>query len=147
MANVDELKSSEDVVKDEVDGLNKEVDDILEKLGELLAANAVVEGNLRIANLGDLEVAQDLVATGDDDPEVTIQGNLYVEINDTNGLKDSLAAVNKITNKVKIEQKTATITTNVALEVNALTYVAGSYNISGTGSVADGKLRTVNGAI
>ena len=53
-ATVDELKSSEDVVKEEVDGLNKEVDDILKKLGELLAANAVVQGDLRIANLGDL---------------------------------------------------------------------------------------------
>lgn len=146
-ATVDELKSSDDVVKEEVDGLNKEVDDILKKLGELLAANAVVQGDLRIANLGDLEVAQDLVATGDDDPEVTIQGNLYVEINNTNGLKDNLAAVNKITNKIKIVQKTATITTNAAVEANALTYVAGGYHISGTGSVADGKLRTVNGAM
>ena len=45
-ATVDELKSSEDVVKEEVDGLNKEVDDILKKLGELLDANAVVEGIL-----------------------------------------------------------------------------------------------------
>jgi hypothetical protein len=122
------------------------VKDILEKLEELLAANAIVQGDLRIANQGDLEVAKDLVATGDDDPEVTIQGNLYVLINDTNGLKDSLAAVNKITNKIRIVQKTVTVTTNSAIELNALTYVAGNYNVGGVGgSVADKKLRTING--
>lgn len=146
-AAVDELKNNNDNINDEVANLDAEVDDILEKLGELLAANAVVQGDLRITNLGDLEVAQDLISTDDDDPEVTIQGNLYVLINDTNGLKDSLVAVNKITNKIKIVQKTATVTTNSAIELNALTYVTENYALSGTGSVADGKLRTINGAM
>lgn len=146
-AAVDELKNNNDNINDEVANLDAEVDDILEKLGELLAANAVVQGDLRITNLGDLEVAQDLINTDDDDPEVTIQGNLYVLINDTNGLKDSLVAVNKITNKIKIVQKTATVTTNSAIELNALTYVTENYALSGTGSVADGKLRTINGAM
>jgi hypothetical protein len=148
-ATVDEIKNNGDVsdIKDEVANLDAEVEDILEKLGELLAANAVIQGDLRIANLGNLEVAQDLISIGDDDPEVTVQGNLYVVVNATNGLQDSLEVVNKITNKIRIVQQTVTVTTNSAIELNALTYVAGNYDISGTGSVADAKLRTINGSM
>ena len=147
-ASVDEIKNSDiSEIKDEVANLDTEVEDILEKLQELLSANAVVQGSLRIANLGDLEVAQDLIGTEADDPEVTIQGDLFVLINATNGLADSIAAVNAITNKIKIVQGTATITTNSAVELNALNYISGAYDISGTGSVADSGLRTINGSM
>lgn len=147
---VDEIKMNDfSDIKDELANLDTEVADILEKLGELLAANAVIQGDLRITNLGDLEIAQDLVGTEEDDPEVTIQGNLLVTINDTNGLLDSIAAVNAITNKIRIVQETVTATTNTALEFNALTYVAGDYDVSLTvsGSIADSSLRTINGAM
>jgi len=147
---VDEIKMNDfSDIKDEVANLDTEVADILEKFGELLAANAVIQGDLRITNLGDLEIAQDLVGTEEDDPEVTIQGNLLVTINDTNGLLDSIAAVNAITNKIRIVQETVTATTNTALEFNALTYVAGDYDVSLTvsGSIADSSLRTINGAM
>lgn len=133
-------------VEAEVADLNSEVDEILEKLGELLSANAVIPGDLVIANLGDLAAAQELIGTEADDPLVTIQGNVHINITASNGLKDSIAAVNAIANKLKIVQTTVTVTTVDAVTLNELMYVNGNYSVSGAGSVAAPKLRTVNGA-
>ncbi|MEK9603644.1 MAG: hypothetical protein VW127_04390 [Flavobacteriaceae bacterium] len=132
-------------IEDEVADLENEVDEILERLGELLSANAVIQGDVIITNTGDLAVVQDLIGTEDDDPLVTIQGNVHVLINATNGLADSLAAVNAITNKLKIVQGTVTITTSAAVEMNELMYISANHTASGAGSVASPKLRTITG--
>jgi hypothetical protein len=144
-AAVDAIDNS--AVEAEVADLNAEVDEILEKLGELLSANAVIPGDLVIANLGDLAAAQELIGTEADDPLVTIQGNVHINITAANGLQDSIAAVNAIANKLKIVQTTVTVTTDdSAVTLNELMYVNGDYSVSGDGTVAAPKLRTVNGA-
>jgi len=132
-------------VEAEVADLNTEIDEILERLNELLAANAVIQGDIIITNTGDLAVVQDLIGTEADDPLVTVQGNVHVLINATNGLADSLAAVNAITNKLKIVQGTVTITTSAAVEMNELMYISVNHTASGAGSVASPKLRTITG--
>lgn len=145
-AAVDAIDNS--AVEAEVADLNAEVDEILEKLGELLSANAVIPGDLVIANLGDLAAAQELIGTEADDPLVTIQGNVHINITASNGLKDSIAAVNAIANKLKIVQQTVTVTTVAAVTLNELMYVNGNLSFSNnTGPVAAPKLRTVNGNV
>ena len=134
-----------DAVESEVANLEEEVDEILERLGELLSANAVIQGDIIITNTGDLAVVQDLIGTEDDDPLVTIQGNVHVLISAANGLADSLASINAITNKLKIVQGTVTITTSAAVEMNELMYISANHTASGAGSVASPKLRTITG--
>ena len=134
-------------IEAEVADLDTEVAQILEKLGDLLSQNAVIPGNLVIANLGDLAAAQELIKTKADDPLVTIQGNVHISITANNGLKDSIAALNAITAKLKIVQSTATITTvsGGAVALPELMYINGSYAASGAGGVSAPKLRTING--
>lgn len=133
-------------VEAEVADLNTEIDEILEKLGDLLANDAVIAGDLIIATLGDLAVAQELIGTEADDPLVTIQGNVNVLINSANGLVDSIAAINAITNKLKIVQSTVTVTTDdAAVTLNDLLFVSGNYTVSGDGSVAAPKLTSITG--
>ena len=148
--DVAEVKAAVDAIdvsgiEAEVTDLENEVDEILERLNELLAANAVIQGDIIIANTGDLAVVQDLIGTEADDPLVTVQGNVYVLINATNGLADSLASVNAITNKLKIVQGTVTVTTSAAVEMNELMYISANHTASGAGSVASPKLRTITG--
>ena len=83
-------------IEAEVSDLNAEIDTILERLGDLLAANAFYEGNLTITNLGQLANVQELMNTGADDPTVTVKGNVLVTVTSANGLKDSIAAVAKV---------------------------------------------------
>ena len=136
-------------IEDEVLNLETEVDEILERLNELLAANAVIQGPIIIRNEGDLTVVEDLIGTETDDPLVTIQGNVIVEVSATNELATAtnLARVNAVLGKFKIVQGTATITTSAALDVPELMYVSVDYDVAGTGSVGNAKLRTVTGNV
>jgi hypothetical protein len=152
--DVAEVKAAVDAIdvsgiEAEVTDLENEVDEILERLNELLAANAVISGGLIISNLGQLAAAQELIGTEEDDPLVTIQGDVHINI--STALKDSIAAVNAITNKIKIVQGTATVTTIDAASVhlNELMYVTGDFVATGakTGTVAAPKLMTVTGAV
>ena len=79
-AQVAAISVEEDLetIEAEVADLDAEVDLILEKLNELLTANAVINQNVRITSLAELSLAEDLIATGDDDPNVTINGSLVV---------------------------------------------------------------------
>jgi hypothetical protein len=136
-------------IEDEVLNLETEVDEILERLSELLAANAVIQGPIIIRNEGDLTVVEDLIGTEADDPLVTIQGNVIVEVSATNELatETNLARVNAVLGKFKIVQGTTTITTSAALDVPELMYVSVDYDVAGTGSVGNAKLRTVTGNV
>ena len=136
-------------IENEVLDLENEVDEILERLNELLAANAVIQGPIIIRNEGDLTVVEDLIGTEADDPLVTIQGNVIVEVSATNELATAtnLARVNAVLGKFKIVQGTTTITTSAALDVPELMYVSVDYDVAGTGSVGNAKLRTVTGNV
>jgi uncharacterized lipoprotein NlpE involved in copper resistance len=67
-------------IEAEVADLDTEVATILEKLGDILAANAFYEGNLVIKNLGQLANAHELIKTGADDPTVTVRGSVDVVV-------------------------------------------------------------------
>ena len=135
-------------IEAEVANLDAEVATILEKLGDLLAANAFYEGNLTITNLGQLANVQELMNTGADDPTVTVKGNVLVTVTSANGLKDSIASVNLILSKIRAVQGTVTVTSDADASLPALTYATGDVDLNGTdgkAAITAAKLLTVDG--
>jgi len=149
IAVIEDALDALDAVESEVANLEEEVDEILEKLGELLSANAVIMGDIVIRNEGDLLVAEDLIGTEDDDPLVTVQGNVLIEITGTTSITDAanVLRVNAVMAKLKIVQGTVTITTSKALALPELMYVSEDFNLNQQvgGSTPSAKLRTING--
>ena len=137
-------------IETEVADLDAEVDQILEKLNELLTANAVINQNIRITSLAELSLAEDLIKTGEDNPNVTINGSLVVN---TTGASDITAAADvdrlkAVLDKIKVVMKTVTFTTDEALTAAALQYIQGDLDINAaTGSLSAGALTTVTGAM
>jgi hypothetical protein len=150
--SVADLSLADDLagIETEVADLDAEVDQILEKLNELLTANAVINQNVRITSLAELSLAEDLIATGADDPNVTINGSFIVN---TTGASDITAAadvarLNAVMDKIKVVMKTVTVTTDEALTAASLQYIQGSLDINAaTGSLSAGALTTVTDAM
>ena len=152
--DVAEVKDAVDAIdvtgiEAEVTDLENEVDEILERLNELLAANAVIMGDIVIRNEGDLLVAEDLIGTEADDPLVTVQGNVLIEITGTSSITEAanVARVNAVMAKLKIVQGTVTVTTSKALLLPELMYVSSDFHLTQNtgGSAPSAKLRTING--
>ena len=90
-------------IEAEVANLDTEVETILEKLGDLLSANAFYEGNLVIKNLGQLANAHEMIKTGADDPTITVKGNVDIVVGGASGVtKDSIASVQLILSKLRL---------------------------------------------
>ena len=137
-------------IEAEVADLDAEVASIIEKLNELLTANAVINQNVRITSLAELSLAEDLISTGADDPNVTINGSLIVNTTGTSDISAAadVARLNAVMDKIKVVMKTVTLTTDEAITAASLQYIQGSLNIAAaTGSVAAGALTTVTGAM
>jgi hypothetical protein len=146
-------------IEAEVADLDTEVKSIIEKLNELLTANAVINQNVRITSLAELSLAEDLISTGAEDPNVTINGSFVVNTTGTSDIEAAadVARLNAVLAKVKVVMKTATITTDEALNPSSLQYVQGDLYVitSGTGTLADaavpnntlGALTTITGAL
>ena len=137
-------------IESEVDSLNSEVDLILERLKDILAANAFYEGNLTITNLGQLANAHEMIKTGVDDPSITVKGNVLVTVSTANVLKDSIASVNLILAKLRTIQGTATVTTEVNADLPVLQYVTGNVDLngkSGKAIITAPRLLTIDGGM
>ncbi len=135
-------------IETEVANLDSEVDQILEKLGDLLSANAFYEGNLIIKNLGQLANAHELIKTGADDPTVTVRGGVDVVIGTGGVTTDSIASVNLILAKIRSAQGTVSITSEAAATLPAFTYGQANVffdGVSGKGTIASEKLMTIDG--
>ena len=149
IAVIEDALEGLDAIGDEVVDLENEVDEILERLGELLSANAVIQGDIVIRNTGDLLVVEDLIGTEDDDPLVTIQGNVLVNVASGDSLAGApfLERVQAIMGKLKIVQGTVTVTTAAVTNLPELMYVAEDFDYTQNtgGSAATPKLRTING--
>ena len=118
-------------IEAEVADLDTEVASIIEKLNELLTANAVINQNIRITSLAELSLAEDLISTGADDPNVTINGSLVIN---TTGASDITGAanvtrLNAVMGKIKVVMKTVTVTTDEAVSSSALQYIQGDFDI------------------
>ncbi len=133
----------------EVENLNAEVDEILAALDDLLAANAVINQDLRITTDAELKYVSALVNL---DPEPTVIVNGFVEVDPsfaaTNTAKiDSILAItNKINTILGNDTDKGLVTGGTGLSFNELSFLDADMNISG-GVVALPKLVTVGGDI
>ena len=133
----------------EVENLNAEVDEILAALDDLLAANAVINQDLRITSDAELRYVASLVNL---DPTPTVIVNGYVEVDPsfaaTNTAKiDSILAItNKINTILGNSSNVGLTTAGTGLTFNELSFLDADLNVSG-GVVALPKLVTVGGDI
>ena len=133
----------------EVENLNAEVDEILAALDDLLAANAVINQDLRITSDAELRYVASLVNL---DPTPTVIVNGYVEVDPsfaaTNTAKiDSILAItNKINTILGNSSNVGLTTAGTGLTFNELSFLDANLNISG-GVVGLPKLVTVGGNI
>jgi hypothetical protein len=150
--SVADLSLADDLatIEGEVADLDEEVELIIGKLNELLTANAVINQNIRITSLAELSLAEDLISTGADDPNVTINGSFIVNTTGTSDISAAadVARLNAVMDKIKVVMKTVTLTTDEQLTAASLQYIQGNLDIAAaTGSVAAGALTTVTGAM
>jgi hypothetical protein len=133
----------------EVENLNAEVDEILAALDDLLAANAVINQDLRITTDAELMYVASLVNL---DPEPTVIVNGFVEVDPTfaatNTAKiDSILAItNKINTILGNSTDKGLTTGGTGLTFNELSFLDADMSITG-GVVALPKLVTVGGDI
>ena len=133
----------------EVENLNAEVDEILAALDDLLAANAVINQDLRITTDAELRYVASLVNL---DPTPTVIVNGFVEVDPTfaatNTAKiDSILAItNKINTILGNTADKGLTTAGTGLTFNELSFLDADMNIAG-GVVALPKLVTVGGDI
>jgi hypothetical protein len=137
-------------IEAEVADLDTEVASIIEKLNELLTANAVINQNIRITSLAELSLAEDLISTGAEDPNVTINGSLIVNTTGTSDISAAadVARLNAVMDKIKVVMKTVTVTADEAITAAALQYIQGDLDVNAaSGSLSAGALTTVTGAM
>ena len=135
-------------IEAEVADLDQEVKDILEKLTELLTANAVINQNVRITSRAELSLAQDLIDTNADH-NFTINGSLFVNTTGASDLSGVyIDSLNLVLAKIKVVMKTVTFTADAALAAGNLQYIQGDLDVNAAaGSLAAGALTTVTGAM
>ena len=126
---------------------------------ELLAANAVINQDITINNVATLEYVESLISTDPDDPNVIVNGEITIEVDDDDFDDEHLARILAVTNKFATGLKTVTINhtyspTTVGpgpiLTFDNLAFVDNDLSITGSTTIADGdtsndKLRTVSG--
>ena len=130
--------------------------DVKADVKELLAANAVINQNITINNVATLEYVESLISTEADAPNVIVNGEINVSVDESDFATAALLArVDAVTNKFATSLKTVTISntyspTGHVLSFDALAFVDNDLVIDGATDLVDGDasndvLRTVTG--
>ena len=129
--------------------------DVKADVKELLAANAVINQNITINNVATLEYVESLISTDADDPNVIVNGEITVEVDDADFDATHLPRIAAVTNKFATALKTVTISntyspTGEVLSFDALAFVDNDLVVDGSTDLIDGDatndvLRTVTG--
>ena len=133
--------------------------DVQADVKELLAANAVINQDVTINNVATLEYVESLISTDADAPNVIVNGEITVEVDDDDFDDEHLARILAVTNKFATGLKTVTIAHTYSpttfgpgpiLTFDNLAFVDNDLSITGSTTLADGdatndKLRTVSG--
>ena len=133
--------------------------DVQADVKELLAANAVINQDVTINNVATLEYVESLISTEADAPNVIVNGEITVEVDDADFDDEHLSRILAVTNKFATGLKTVTIAHTYSpttfgpgpiLTFDNLAFVDNDLSISGSTTLADGdttndKLRTVSG--
>ena len=137
----------------DLNSISSTLADVQADVRELLEANAVINQNVVINNTATLDYAETLIATGDDDPNVIVNG--YVRINTTSLSDAEVARVNAIAAKLAtilgntsvsapVGREALTVTGDDAITFTHLAFVDGDYVVDGADQ-DDAALRTVSG--
>ena len=132
----------------DLDAISSTLADVQADVRELLEANAVINQDITINNMATLEYVETLIATGDDDPNVIVNGKVLI---DTRNLTDA-----EVTRANAVAVKLATILgdgagdpgleviSDSAVTFTNLAFIDDDYTINGADQ-ADDALRTVSG--
>ena len=143
---------------DDIAAINTELASIQEDLDELLAANATINQSITINSLATLQYAESLISTDPTDPNVIVNGNVTVDVNQsfatTAGV--DIDRINAVTNKFAtvLGADTAgllsvsyTASPSIGgLTMNNLVFVDTDLDISGSTATAAPELANVTGA-
>ena len=133
--------------------------DVQADVKELLAANAVINQDVTINNVATLEYVESLISTDADAPNVIVNGEITVEVDDDDFDDEHLARILAVTNKFATGLKTVTIAHTYSpttsgpgpiLTFDNLAFVDNDLSITGSTTLGDAdatndKLRTVTG--
>ena len=153
---IDALATSlEDVANQEdIDVINEALDGLQDDLDELLAANAVINQNISIRNLATLEYVESLISTDEDDPNVIVNGDITVEVDEDDFTADQVTRVNAVVGKLATSLGALKVTNSFTPETKILftnlSFVDSNTTISGDTNLGDGDtendvLRTITG--
>ncbi len=158
---VDALSTSLDDVATASDlaTISSTLADVQADVKELLAANAVINQDVTINNVATLEYVESLISTEADAPNVIVNGEITVEVDDDDFNDEHLARILAVTNKFATGLKTVTIAHTYSpttlgpgpiLTFDNLAFVDNDLSVSGSTTLGDGdatndKLRTVTG--
>ena len=143
---------------DDIAAINTELASIQEDLDELLAANATINQSITINSLATLQYAESLISTDPTDPNVIVNGNVTVDVNQsfatTAGV--DIDRINAVTNKFAtvlgadtagILSVSYTASPSIGgLTMNNLVFVDTDLDISGSTATAAPELANVTGA-
>ena len=128
--------------------------DVQADVKELLSANAVINQNITINNVATLEYVESLISTDADDPNVIVNGEITIEVDETDFDATHLPRIQAVSDKFATSLKTVTLTNTYSpttvLSLANLAFVDKDLVIDGNTTIADGdasndKLRTVTG--
>jgi hypothetical protein len=128
--------------------------DVQADVKELLSANAVINQNITINNVATLEYVESLISTDADDPNVIVNGEITIEVDETDFDATHLPRIQAVSDKFATSLKTVTLTNTYSpttvLSLANLAFVDQDLVIDGNTTIADGdssndKLRTVTG--
>lgn len=122
------------VTSEELGLISNTLADLQEDIQELLNNNAVIDTDINIIDSASLQVAETLIDTAADAPNVILDGNLDIVINATTFTAAELARINAVTEKlasvlqdISVENNQSTVT----ISFPNLTFVGNWLNVQG----------------
>ena len=157
LADLEALSGSA-ATQQQITDLNNRLDSVDSDLDELLAANATINQSITINSLATLQYAESLISTGEGDPNVIVNGNVTVDVNQAFASHDSvnIGRINAVTNKFAtilgketggLVHVSYTASPSIgALEMNSLVFVDTDLDVSGSTETEFGALANVTGS-
>ena len=137
-----ELLIANAATADDVADINAELADIQADLDELLEANSTINQSITIRNLATLQYVESLISTATDAPNVIVNGNVTIEVDEADFDADQVVRVNDVAAKLATVlgsvDITNTFTPATKLNFTALSFVDSDTTISGDTNLADG---------
>jgi hypothetical protein len=126
------------LIDDAIVALQEDVDTLLE-------ADAVINQPVTINNAATLKYVSTLIASGEDDPKVIVNGDVVINLTAITDAA-SITLANNIAGKLGTVIGDVTVTSAASLNLSALSFIDGDYSVSGS-DANDGSLATISGGL